>query len=1044
MPIFDDKNTQTSLSIGINPGSNNSELEPEFFKDTLPAAFRLENTIGSFLTNKSQGPIREIDADYDVFSDIEGYEQYAERFANSRDPVDTTLIKKRIDRELKDRRTLGASGFAGTAAEFAAGLFDPVNLIPVGGQAYRTYRVGGSILKGALTTARAGFIGSTAAEALLYNTQELRTVEESASNIAAATFLSGVLGGSVGAVRDAINAQKGGNIKSWQELQKTVENDLTVPDEFSPDITEPNSINIKQDELVADTGADVSEELLDADDLPKVNRPELAEGGSVGAASLRENVAEERLKSALGVEKVLSFQDPMLRLATSSSIEARRIIQELAETPMAYEKNALGVATPIGVETRVKMYQAPLYESLKFMDDAFVRYRLGRNQKFGDIAKLGARDLIGFGERRKLDYAAFRKEVSFALRRSDQHQIPEVAEAAKEFRSKVFDPAKKKAIEVGLLPENVTVETAPSYLTRMYDHQKIAARRDEFTEVVARWLKTQEEQVGFDDLDLLDLADEITDRILGTPDGRLPYDAHIESRRMEPEPGVSVRGPLRAREFPIPDKLIEDFLENDIAIVAKSYTRTMAPDVEITAQFGSIGMDEQLGAIRREFAQKAGAAQTKKARKKLQEDREAAIRDISAVRDRIRGDYGMPSDPNSIHVRLFRNIRNLNYIRLLGGMTLSAIPDIARPIMVHGFNRVFGAGFVPMVKNFKAYRIASNEVKLAGTALDMVLDSRSMAIADVLDNFGRQTVVERGLQAATDRFGKVALMAPWNAAMKQFSGIITMTRMIQASDAIRNGGGKAKEVEKLASQGIDQSMAVRISEQFEQFGEISDGIYMANTSQWIDKDALEAFRAGLVKEVDKIIITPGQDKPLWMSTETGKVIGQFKSFGLASTQRALLSGLQDRDLNALQGAAFMVGLGSLSYAFKTWDAGREVSDDPTVWLAEGVDRSGLTGWLFEANNVMEKVSRGTVGVSALTGGPQMSRYQSRNILGSLVGPTAGTIKDLSQAVGSATSGDWTQSDSRALRRLLPYQNLMGMRQVFDEAEKGINESLGVR
>ncbi|MGX9178259.1 hypothetical protein [Mesorhizobium sp. BHbdii] len=59
-------------------------------------------------------------------------------------------------------------------------------------------------------------------------------------------------------------------------------------------------------------------------------------------------------------------------------------------------------------------------------------------------------------------------------------------------------------------------------------------------------------------------------------------------------------------------------------------------------------------------------------------------------------------------------------------------------------------------------------------------------------------------------------------------------------------------------------------------------------------------------------------------------------------------------------------------------AGRETSEDPKVWAVEALDWSGLTGWAMDANGVLEKATRGTLGLSMITGKP-ISRYATRNL-----------------------------------------------------------------
>tara|TARA_R110002111_G_scaffold61697_2_gene102444 strand:- start:3136 stop:5037 length:1902 start_codon:yes stop_codon:yes gene_type:complete len=577
--------------------------------------------------------------------------------------------------------------------------------------------------------------------------------------------------------------------------------------------------------------------------------------------------------------------------------------------------------------------------------------------------------------------------------------------------------------------------------------ERFESRINEVTKMRAELTKRRHQDLyraGFDRLELQDVAEQITDRILGTPDGRLPYDTAVGDVRPRRGGRADVSGPLKGRSFKIPDEMIEPYLENDIEMIGRIYTRSMSADVELVKAFGSVDMLDQIENVRRDFARMSREAKSAAERQKIQKQRDAAIRDIAGVRDRVRGVYALPQDPDSVFVRGVKVVKSLNYLRLLGGMTLSALPDPVRPVMVHGLMPVLQDGLLPMIRNFKGYRLATEEIKLAGTALDMVLDSRTMAIADVMDDFGRHSKFERAIQSMTNNFGVVSLMAPWNAAVKQFTGVVTMTNMLKAAARVRAGRATAKDLEKLAASGIDRLMARKIADQFSAHGVTDRGVRMANTRAWTDGDAVDAVRNAILRDVDRTIVTPGQDKPLWMSTVLGSAIGQFKSFQFASTQRVMLSGLQQRDLAALTGLVGMVGVGMLSYYLKTKLAGRDVSDDPRKWIVEGVDRAGVTGWLFEANNMIEKLTRGSVGVGAVIGAQPMSRFASRSVPEAILGPSLGTMINLSLATGAIATGDISKSDVSAFRRLLPYQNLFYLRGILDEAEASIAAKLGAR
>lgn len=941
------------------------------WRDLLGSAMRVQNTVvsggvalGSALEGR-QARVRrqalgepQIDG-YNAFKDIAGYEPWAKSFRDAESPEEVITIKRRIDRELEDRRILETGGAEGVVAQIVAGTLDPLMLAPVGGAVARSARLSEQVVQGAIRAGGTGAVVAGAAEASLQASQETRTAAESGVAIGASALLSGILGGAAPLVR-----------ASMGRLTTQTSRDLTLPAAGKPDPLETSSIPLSS--------------------------------GNAGAMRVRE--IDAKLKSAFGVEKLIEFASPILRTVQSPAASTRRAAVELADSPFYLTDNAKGVPTPVSVETRVKMWQAPLAEALEEMDRLYVQHR----QNGGTLSS-----------------KTFKEEIGRAMRRSDTHPVAEVQEAARTFRRKLYDPTKAEAIKVKLLPEDVQVVGAESYLSRVYNTEKISARRSEFVGIVQKWLKAEQ---GGDPLELRELAEDITNHILATPDGRIPYEA-----------APLKRGPARERVLNIPDAMIEDFLESDIELVSRFYSRTLIPDIEIARTFGRADMRDAIAKVSDEYKDLMANAGSEGARNKLATRMQEDIRDLTAMRDRLRGSYGAPADPSGFFVRGGRMVRNWNYLSLMGAMTESSIPDLARPIMVHGMMRTLRDGLVPMITNFRQFRLATQEAKRAGAALDMVLDSRAMELADVGDIYGRHSAIERGTQALVERFGKWTLMAPWNAALKQFSSVITQHEILSA--ATKGAGMSKRQVENLAMAGIDGEVAGRIAQQFAEHGE-RGSVWLANTQKWTDNYAIEAFRAAVLKEVDRIVITPGiGDRPLWMSSELGKVVGQFKSFGFASAQRVLLAGLQQRDAAALNGTLLSVALGMGVYALKSRVSGKDTSEDPGVWIREGVDRSGVLGWLYEAGNISEKFTRGLVGPSALTGGDMASRYASRGVFGALFGPTVGRVEDIAKATGAAVSGEFSESDVRSLRRLVPYQNLFYLRGLFDQLQDGAADSL---
>lgn len=940
------------------------EIEPTT-GEVFDSAFSIHNTAGSML-DRGLKPDFDLEPDFEPLSEenLKGFENFADSFIGAQSKAESEWIKGNILRELEHRQTLEAGGVTGFAASLAAGVTDPL-FIPLmlipGGWMMK----GGAFLRGA-KFAGMGAAGEGATELALHSTQETRTAIESALNIGGATVLSGILGSASSLLTRT----------EFDDLAKQVEVEINLPVD------------------------------------------------SAGAMATRATTLEEEaLVSTGGVARVVGEVSPLTRLKQSPAKASRQIVEELAETPLFTQKNIEGKATPVATETAIKRHDARLGVSFEKLDEGYIAYRQRLGSKASTRFGQFVRDLSG--RQGALSYREFREEVGKAMRRGDKHRIPEVEAAARTFRRNLFEPHKKAAIELGLLPEGVRAKGAYSYLTRVYNIDRIKAERPQFKAILTEWVQSQGVA---DTLEAQSIADEIIQNIMSTPAGMIPRDV------------VPTAGPLKERVLTISDDKIEAFLESDIEQIARYYNHTMAPEIELTRKFGDKELFGEMSIIRNEYDNLISAAKSERQVKRLQKHLEADLRDIEAIRDILIGTFRRPEDPSSFFVRAGRGIRQLNYVRLLGGMTLSAIPDLARPIMRHGL-KAYARELKALTLHPKRFKMAMKEAKAAGAGWDLVLNTRAQAIADVTDIYASGTKIEKGLRVLSDTFGVPSLMAPWNAAMKQFSGVMSAHSILQATIG-RAGKVSKKSTMKLAQSGIDESMAGRIAAQFKEFGERGD-VWLSHSNRWSDREAAEVFNAAVLKDVDVMIVTPGAaDRPLWMSSEQGKLIGQFRSFAFAASNRVMLAGLQQRDAATLNGLILSTALGSIVYGLKNYVAGRDISTDADKVLVESLDRSGVYGWLFDANNIIEKATRGRVGVSALTGEGMMSRYASRGVLGALLGPSADLVDDASTAIGAISAGDMSASDVRRIRKLLPYQNLFYTRNLLNQAEQGVANAIG--
>lgn len=524
-------------------------------------------------------------------------------------------------------------------------------------------------------------------------------------------------------------------------------------------------------------------------------------------------------------------------------------------------------------------------------------------------------------------------------------------------------------------------------------------------------------------------ADDIINKIIGAPAGIVPGE-------LIPDGLTKHAGFTKARTLNIPDERIKDFLESDVNYVMENYIRQVAPEIELTKRFGRVDMDGQIKSITEDYNRLISEAATPKERAKLEKRRDADLRDIRAMRDRLLGTYGAPKDPASFFVRAGRVARHVNFLRLLGGMTISSLPDMARPIMQHGLRSALKP-LGKMMTDISKMRIAKADLREMGIGLEYALSSRSKVIADLNDPYSRRSFLERGLEWSSQKFGNFTLMNQYTDTMKMWSGLITQSKVLNAANVV--AGGKKlskKEIAKLAHIGIDESMLHRIADQYSRHGEDLDGLLTGHSHLWDDRVVREAFQNAILKDVRTTVITPGiGDTPLMMSSELGKIVMQFKTFFFATHNRALVSGIQSGDASFYYGALLQVGLGSLVYVLKSMMAGREINTDPANLVKEGLDWSGMMGWLGEPNNVLENLSGGTYGMSAMFGGPPASRYQSRNGIGALLGPTFDLGGDIKNITAGVLNGEFDDREVRSVRKLLPFQNLFYLAPLLNQVEE---------
>lgn len=968
----DPADIQAAVPYGIN--DEGSEHDTPSFGETLNANFRINNTIVSAIQSKRFGKSETaapIDPNFNPWDHIKGTDFEADwpSFVEARNLTDLENIRQDVIAERQARDVIARSGLGTNILTGGlAAIADPLILAP-GTIAVRGPKVGYSTIKTALMTGALSAGVATTQEMMLHASQQTRTFDETATN----AFTAGVVGTFLGGV-------------------------------FAKVLThaERSAIGRKMiDDLAAGPDANPNAAAM-ADALTKVEQLRLPQPGGASVVKAP-NIDDLELEgsAAKALERIAPFS-PIARTFFRESAVARDVMFRLAETSPVLRGASRGETPGVAAENFINLWtNGVMARVLKQHGDVYSNYR----KEGGQFTR-----------------SEFNESVAMAMRRGDRSNVPLVAQSAKLWREQVIKPLTDRAIKAGLLPEDIHPTTAESYFSRVWNRKRLIAEEPEFKATVRNYYRSVVDRSKFDsDAELESYVDDISDSVFDKLTGR-GGEFSFDFEKIT----VSARGPLKERTFNIPDDVIERWLDSDVERVMHRFTRIMAADVEIADKFPEsvdlgtkrVTLNGPLQKVREDYKKLRAEVdadpeltpeQKQRQRQRLTKDEKGAIKDIEGVRDILRGTISQNLE-NSPYARTLRVGQQFNYVRMMGDVVKASLPDVVRPMMVHGMRDYF-SGVSRLMTDPQFRAIAKREAGFSATIGQRALDARIATISDIIDPFLADTPIERFSANAARIFTRATGISLWNDWNKLVSSAVTENRLtkniVKDWDSLPD-----RERRYMTYLGIDREMAERMRGHVEASGGLEDGFWHSGTDDWADDVAKRTFWGAINKDVNSTIVTPGAgDLPLWFRSPTGRMLGQFKSYVIASHQKALVRAVQDsRHGQGFGVLAAMMGMASIGMAISWLTAietnhVEDLSANPGTWLAEGIDRSGMFSLLMEVNNSFERYVPG-VGLYGLlespfdeqgTGGA--SRFGFRAPSSIIAGPMGTTVDDFARIYG---------------------------------------------
>lgn len=634
-----------------------------------------------------------------------------------------------------------------------------------------------------------------------------------------------------------------------------------------------------------------------------------------------------KLVGALGLENIKA--NPMLHGMNSFNAATRLYTMRLVPTPTNVG-NLRGHTTPGDVATGVNMRHVEIAEAISKNDKSLMDYRVGKET---DEFPSSAETLVEFtrAEKERIFKQSesdrsryideYRARLSRGLRYGDYDKNPIVQKQINYLRT-LFSRLTDEADELGLFgaarrksgSKELDLSGSRSFLPRIWMQDILNGNIEEAVTIITRWQAKNSGRADAPDYlkkmvgDYKSHSKAVRNQLLMA--GRKLHG--IEDFDIE---ATDLSGTFKGRGIWVDDIVLagenvefggsgKSFLENDVNSILKQWMPQMHTDIELTKAFGSVDLSKQFSMIRQIAVKNAtkprskGSKSREKIFKKLVQKQgpvskypkdgadtggkkseisvettksaEKDIEKLSAMRDIMRGVYSLSSDPLALSSRSARLLTDMTHLALMGNVMVSSIPDLGRIVMV---NKLEALNTLKLAfSDFKRLRTEMKSMRDdMGIGLDMALSTRVQALIHYGD-VPRYTGLERGVGRLTDINFIVNLLNPWNAVVKQGSGIATTSRLIKDLKRYKSGKLGKKQITKLNAAGVNEEFMERLLMLHEKYGERVRGMEMPNVPHWDLEDASLGFDVGqfqmdlrrlLSLEVDKQIVTPGAgDIPL--------------------------------------------------------------------------------------------------------------------------------------------------------------------------------------
>jgi len=415
---------------------------------------------------------------------------------------------------------------------------------------------------------------------------------------------------------------------------------------------------------------------------------------------------------------------------------------------------------------------------------------------------------------------------------------------------------------------------------------------------------------------------------------------------------------------------------------------------------------------------------------------------------------GIPTeaDITGAYATVTRNIRKYNYANIFNQIGFAQIPELGNVIANAGIKSF--VKYIPEFKNIVS-RAKSGKLKnefldeietlVSGTGSNRLVDSvinRTDDFAGVTTSVGK---IEKTLDIAsriTSDFSGFHIVDSLSRRLATISSFDKLAR--HAFGDLKLTASDIARYKNIGFTDIDlQSVLKNIREKssFVEGGLTGRKIRRLNVDQWGDQDLVNRMSLYMSRHLKRVVqeANYGEMVAIGADSSTGKLLLQFRNFMLNAYGKQLVHGLHMKDFTAFSAAMSSVFIASLVYVAQTYvqsiGKGRQQKED---FLDKQLDSKAIaraafqrstystifptlvdTGAYFSGFNPLFNYRTTGLDANIITGNPSYTLFANA---GNAVRNTGKAIFD--------DQYDFSKSDANKWLRILPYQNMLGIKNVM--------------